>query len=187
MFYKYVIRDTVRVPPNRLTGDLKREVLAELKDTYEGIVDEDLGVIIAVTSVMETGEGKIIWGDGGVYVDTVFEVLAYKPLVQEVVDGYVTDITEFGAFVRVGPMDGLVHVSQIMDDFVRYDPSVPAFIGKETERMLRIGDKVRARIVTVAIRNSIADTKIGMTMRQPGLGKWEWIEAEKKKAAQEGE
>ncbi len=186
MFYKYVIRDTVRVPPNRLKGDLKKEVLAELKEMYEGVVDEDIGVVIAVTEVKETGEGKIIWGDGGVYVDTVFEVLAYKPLVQEVVDGYVTDITEFGAFVRVGPMDGLVHVSQVMDDFVRYDPSIPAFIGKETERMLKIGDNVRARIVTVAIRNSIADTKIGMTMRQPGLGKWEWIEEDKKKAAQEG-
>ncbi|NPA76594.1 MAG: DNA-directed RNA polymerase [Candidatus Diapherotrites archaeon] len=185
MFYKYTIRDTVRVPPNRLQGDLKAVVKEELRKTYEGTVDEDLGVILAVTDIKEIGEGKIIWGDGGVYVDTVFDALAYIPLVQEVVDGYVTDITEFGAFVRVGPMDGLVHVSQVMDDFVRYDPSIPAFIGKETERMLKIEDNVRARIVTVAMRPSIADTKIGMTMRQPGLGKWEWIEEDKKKAAQE--
>jgi len=187
MFYRHVVRDTVRVPPNRLKGDIEKVVLEELKGTYEGTVDEDMGAIVAVISVLETGEGKILWGDGGVYVDTVFEVLTYKPLVQEVVDGYVTDITEFGAFVRIGPFDGLVHVSQIMDDFVRYDPSVPAFIGKETEKTLKIGDNVRARIVTVAIRNSIADTKIGLTMRQPGLGKWEWIEAEKKKAPQEGD
>lgn len=178
MFYSYVIRDTVRVPPNRIKGDLRTEALAELKKAYEGIVDEDIGVVVAVTSVKETGEGKILWGDGGVYVDTVFEVLTYKPLIQEVVDGYVVDITEFGAFIRIGPFDGLVHVSQVMDDFVRYDPSVPAFIGKETERAIKIGDNVRARVVTVAIRNSIADTKIGMTMRQPGLGKWEWIKEE---------
>ena len=187
MFYKYTIRDTVRVSPNRLKGDLRKEVLAELKETYEGTVDEDLGVIIVVTTVLETGEGKILWGDGGVFVNTVFEVLAYKPLVQEVVNGYVTDITEFGAFVRVGPFDSLVHVSQVIDDFVRYDPSVPAFIGKETERMLKIGDNVRVRIVTVAIRNSIADTKIGGTMRQPGLGSWDWIEAEKKTAQERDE
>ena len=186
MFYVYTVRDTVRVPPSKLSGDLKKAVLEELKEVYEGTVDEDMGVIIAVTDVKEVGEGKIIWGDGGVYVDTVFDVLTFLPLLNEVVDGFITDITEFGAFARIGPLDGLIHVSQIMDDFVRYDPSVPAFIGKESNRTLRIGDMVRARIVTVALRESIADTKVGLTMRQPGLGKWEWIEAEKKKAEQEG-
>ncbi len=186
MFYVYTVRDTVRVPPSKLSGDLKKAVLEELKEVYEGTVDEDMGVIIAVTGVKEVGEGKIIWGDGGVYVDTVFDVLTFLPLLNEVVDGFITDITEFGAFARIGPLDGLIHVSQIMDDFVRYDPSVPAFIGKESNRTLRIGDMVRARIVTVSLKESIADTKIGLTMRQPGLGKWEWIEADKKKAEQEG-
>lgn len=181
MFYVCTLRDTVRVPPNRLSGDLKKAVLEQLKEEYEGIVDEDIGVVVAILSVKETGEGKIIWGDGGVYVDTVFEALTYVPLLQEVVDGFVTDITEFGAFVRIGPLDGLVHVSQITDDFVRYDPSIPAFLAREGKRVLRIGDMVRARIVTVSLRESIADTKVGLTMRQPGLGKWEWIEEDKKK------
>ncbi len=185
MFYVYTVRDTVRVPPRKISEDLKKAVLEELKDVYEGTVDEDMGVIVAILDVKEIGEGKIIWGDGGVYVDTVFDVLTFYPTLNEVVDGFITDITEFGAFARIGPLDGLIHVSQIMDDFVRYDPSVPAFIGKESNRMLRIGDFVRARIVTVSLKESIADTKIGLTMRQPGLGKWEWIEAEKKKAEEQ--
>ncbi len=185
MFYVYTVRDTVRVPPRKISEDLKKAVLEELKDVYEGTVDEDMGVIVAILDVKEIGEGKIIWGDGGVYVDTVFDVLTFYPTLNEVVDGFITDITEFGAFARIGPLDGLIHVSQIMDDFVRYDPSVPAFIGKESNRMLRIGDFVRARIVTVSLKDSIADTKIGLTMRQPGLGKWEWIEAEKKKAEEQ--
>jgi len=185
VFYVYTVRDTVRVPPRKISEDLKKAVLEELKDVYEGTVDEDMGVIVAILDVKEIGEGKIIWGDGGVYVDTVFDVLTFYPTLNEVVDGFITDITEFGAFARIGPLDGLIHVSQIMDDFVRYDPSVPAFIGKESNRMLRIGDFVRARIVTVSLKDSIADTKIGLTMRQPGLGKWEWIEAEKKKAEEQ--
>ncbi len=185
MFYVYTVRDTVRVPPRKISEDLKKAVLEELKDVYEGTVDEDMGVIVAILDVKEIGEGKIIWGDGGVYVDTVFDVLTFYPTLNEVVDGFITDITEFGAFARIGPLDGLIHVSQIMDDFVRYDPSVPAFIGKESNRMLKIGDFVRARIVTVSLKESIADTKIGLTMRQPGLGKWEWIEAEKKKAEEQ--
>ena len=180
MFYVYTVRDTIRVPPSKMGGDLKQAVLEQLKEEYEGTSDEDAGIVVAVTDVKETGEGTVIWGDGGVYVDAIFDVLTYKPLLQEVVDGFVTDITEFGAFVRLGPVDGLVHVSQIIDDFIRYDPSIPAFVTKEGEKMLRIGDMVRARVVTVSLKESPADTKIGLTMRQPGLGKHEWIEEKKK-------
>ncbi|HIP74261.1 MAG TPA: DNA-directed RNA polymerase, partial [Euryarchaeota archaeon] len=48
MFYRHVVRDTVRVPPNRLKGDIEKVVLEELKGTYEGTVDEDIGAIVAV-------------------------------------------------------------------------------------------------------------------------------------------
>ncbi len=185
MFYVCTVKDSVRIPPSEIGKDLKEAVKKQLKEEYEGYVDEDLGVIIAILEVKKLGETKVIWGDPGVYIDAVFDVLTYYPLLQEVVDGVVTDITEFGAFARIGPMDGLIHVSQIMDDFVRYDPSVPAFIGKESNRVLKIGDLVRARIVTVSLKESVTDSKVGLTMRQPGLGKWEWIEAEKKKAEEE--
>ncbi len=171
----YTIRGTVRVPPAKMGSDRKVAVLEELKKLYEGMVDEDLGVIIKVIDVDEVGEGVVVPGDAGVYHEAVYKVLTYKPLLQEVVEGYVTDITEFGAFVRIGPLEGLVHMSQIMDEFVRYDPSIPAFIGKESERRLEVGDIVRARIVSVSLKETVADSKVGLTMRQPGLGKLEWI------------
>ncbi|NPA86394.1 MAG: DNA-directed RNA polymerase [Candidatus Diapherotrites archaeon] len=176
MFYLYTVRDSVAVPPSKLSGDLKEAVLSQLKEDLEGRVDEDMGVIVAVTKVKEVGDAVIIPGDPNVFVDTVFEVLTYLPLLQEVVDGYVVDVAEFGLFVRIGPMDGLVHMSQIMDDYVRYDPSIPAFIGRETGRMVGMKDKVRARIVTVSLKETIAESKVGLTMRQPGLGKWEWLQ-----------
>ncbi len=45
-------------------------------------------------------------------------MLTYMPFVEEVVAGEVTELAEFGAFVRIGPIDGLVHVSQITNDFL---------------------------------------------------------------------
>ncbi len=190
MFYVCTVRDSVRVPPRALGREMKKEnlkeaVLKQLKEDYEGYVDEDLGVIVAVLDVKELGEVKLPPGDPNAYIDAVFDILTFYPLMQEVVDGIITDITEFGAFARIGPMDGLIHVSQIMDDYVRYDPSIPAFIGKETNRTLKMGDLVRARIVSVSLKETVTDSKVGLTMRQPGLGKWEWIEAEKKKAEEE--
>ena len=48
--------------------------------------------------------------------------------------------------------------------------------------------KVRARIVTISINEiSPRESKIGLTMRQPGLGKHEWIAEDQNRAAAGGE
>ena len=84
-----------------------------------------------------------------------------------------------------GPMDGLVHVSQITDDYINYDARNASLIGKESNKILQQSDKVRARIVALSLKGkSIRDSKIGLTMRQPHLGSFDWIEAEKRKIAE---
>jgi len=181
--YKVVtVRDTVRVPPSRFEEPLEEVALDILRKSYEGSTDKDLGVILAITEVKEIGIGRIIMGDGASYHDVTFEALVYKPELNEVVLGEVVEIVEFGGFLRLGPIDGLVHVSQVMDDFVGYDKKKGVLYGKETRRSLREGDKVLARIVTVSMKKGARAGKIGLTMRQPGLGKLEWIEEEREGA-----
>ena len=182
MYKLLTIQDTVRVPPNRFAEPLDEAVLDILRKNYEGITDKDVGTVLAITEVKEVGTGRIIVGDGASYHDVTFEALVYKPEVNEVVLGEVVEIVEFGGFVRLGPIDGLVHVSQVMDDFVGYDKKKVSLYGKESKRSLREGDKVRARVVTVSIRRGARGGKIGLTMRQPGLGKLEWIEEARKGA-----
>ena len=58
----------------------------------------------------------MIHGDGAVYQRVKFNALTFKPEVGEVVEGTVCEVVEFGAFVRFGPLDGLLHMSQIMKD-----------------------------------------------------------------------
>ncbi len=68
----------------------------------------------------DIGEGVIIPGDGAAYYDTKFKILTYKPEMQEVVIGRVSDITDFGAFIDIGPVDGMIHISKTMDDYVSF-------------------------------------------------------------------
>ena len=150
-----------------------------------GRIEKNVGVILAVTDVRAVSEGKIILGDGAVYFDTTFEVMSYVPMVHEVVEGYVTEVTEFGVFVNFGPIDGLIHVSQITEDFMTYDQKNAMLVGKESSKTLKVGDVVRARIVTVSMKNRVSESKIGLTMRQPYLGKNEWIEDDKKRQAED--
>ena len=79
-------------------------------------------------------------------------------------------------------MDGLLHVSQVMDDRVDVDEENKRLIGKDSGRILEVGNKVRARVVSLDLNEkNPQDSKIGLTMRQPGLGRLEWIEEDHKK------
>ncbi|MCD6371525.1 MAG: DNA-directed RNA polymerase [Candidatus Aenigmarchaeota archaeon] len=176
------LRSNIRVPPSLFGKELKESIKEAINKEFIGYLGEE-GLMLALIKINEIGEGKIIPGDGAVYYDTAFEVLAYKPILHEVIEGEVSEITEFGVFVRMGPIDGLVHVSQVMDDYVSY--SNGTLVGKESKKLLKLKDKVRARIIAISLK-SIKGAKIGLTMRQPGLGKIEWIEAEKKKEEGEG-
>ena len=110
----------------------------------------------------------------------VFKLLVFKPELHEVIIGEVVDNTQFGSFIRIGPLDGLVHISQIMDDFVSYDEKNSMFSGRQTKRTLKLGDAVRARVIGVSLGKKVQN-KVTLTMRQPFLGSLTWIEEEKKK------
>jgi len=181
--YKLVtVEDIVRVPPKRFGEPLDTVVEDILKTEYEGRFDRDLGVILAITEVNDIGEGHLIPGDGASYHNTVFKTITFKPDLHEVLDSEVVEIVEFGAFMRLGPLDGLAHVSQITDDFIVHDGKRGALVGKESNRALEAGDKVRARIVAVSLgSDKTKESKINLTMRQPGLGKFQWLNEDRKK------
>lgn len=179
MYRIVIVEEKIRVPPNKLGADVREAVKESIAEQMEGVLDPRLGVILAVVSVESVGEGKIVAGDPGVFYDSNFKLLVYKPELQELTFGQVIDNTEFGSFIRIGPMDGLIHISQLMDDFVSYDSKNSVFLGKESRRTLKEKDSVRARIISVSFGKE--ENKIGLTMRQVGLGNLQWIEEEKRK------
>lgn len=181
MYYLTKLVNTVRVPPSRFEEPLEEVVMDILTQSLVGTFDKKLGFMIAIKNIEDIGVGKVIIGDGAAYYDVTFNALFFKPELHEIIEGEVIEITEFGAFVRIGPVDGLVHISQITDDYIDYDPKNCILVGKETKRVLKEGDKVRARIVAISTKQLPLKVNIGLTMRQPGLGKLEWIEEEKKK------
>ena len=93
--------------------------------------------------------------------------------------GKISDITDFGAFIEIGPIDGMIHVSQTMDDYVSFSKT-GTLTGKESKKILKVNDICRARIIAVSYKD-ITNPKIGLTMRQNMLGNINWIEDELKK------
>jgi len=178
MFYVVDIEDYVRVEPKLFGLDTKTAVEEQLAITYNNYHDEEIGEVIAVINVSNVGEGIIIPGDGAAYYNSDFKLLVWKPEINELVFGTITEITTFGAFLNMGAMQGMIHISQTMEDFVSFSTS-NVLSGRSTKRVLKKGDNCLARIVAISYKGD--QPKIGLTMRQPGLGKLEWIEEEKKK------
>ncbi len=183
MYKILTIKDEVRVIPTKFGLPVEQGVRESLQDHIEGKLNPELGIFLSVLDVVSVGEGNIVPEDGAIHYPAEFRTMVFKPEMNEVVIGQVVDITEFGAFTRIGPLDALVHVSQIVDDRISYDAKNAIFTGKKTALRLKEGDLVRARVVAVSLGKG--RTKISLTMRQPTLGAIEWIEKEKKKKKDE--
>ena len=170
------VKDRVRVDPKLLGEEINKSIEDAIVSDYVNKLLPQ-GVVLSLVSIDEIGEGHIIPGDGAVFYETIFKILVWKPELHEIVEGKVKEITEFGCFVNIGPVDGMMHISQVMDDFVSVSKS-GSLQGRETNRSLKVGDLVRARIIAISLRN-LESAKIALTMRQEGLGKLEWIYSQK--------
>ncbi len=183
MYFISTIEDKVRVPPEWLSGNKIEAIKRSLAKKYENkIVPELEGVVLAIMDILEVGQGRLVVEDPGVHYPVKFKALVFRPLLNEVVEGQVVDITEFGVFVRFGPIDALCHISQVTNDYLSYDRKNVMLVGRDTKRVLKVGHIVRARIIGVSMKKS-EQNKIILTMRQPGLGAIEWIIAEREEKA----
>ena len=176
MYASVKLADTIRVPPERFGEDLDVVVKDIVQKTFEGVIRKNHGLIVAVDNINALGDGIVIHGDGGMYQKVEFDALTFNPALQEITDAIVCEIVEFGAFCHMGPFDALIHMSQIMNDYVNVDAENERITGKENRRVLKVGDPVRTRIVAVSLNElSARESKIGLTMRQPALGAHEWL------------
>ncbi|MFZ3576682.1 ribonuclease R [Virgibacillus sp. DJP39] len=76
----------------------------------------------------------------------------------EVYAGVISSVTNFGLFVELeNTVEGLVHVSQLTDDYYHYDQRNYAMIGERTGNIYRIGDAVEVRVIAVNTEERVVD------------------------------
>ena len=178
MFYLLEVEDHIRVEPKHFGLPTKEAVEKQLNETYVNKVNKELGYVLSVISVDKIEDGILIPGDGAAYYKSIFKIIVWRPELQELIYGTISDITNFGAFIQIGPAQGMIHISQTMDDYVSLNKT-GTLSGKSSKRNLAKGDNCIARVVAISYKGD--SPKIGLTMRQPGLGKIEWLEEDKKK------
>ncbi len=178
MFYLVEVEDHVRVEPKHFGLSTHEAIEKQLNESYVDKVNKELGFVIAVIVVDKVEDGVIIPGDGAAFYKSHFKVLVWRPELHELVYGTIAEIATFGAFMQIGPAQGMIHISQTMEDYVSFSKT-GTLSGKASKRNLDQNDDCLARVVAISYKSG--EPKIGLTMRQPGLGKLEWIKEDKRK------
>ncbi|GLQ95122.1 ribonuclease R [Dyella acidisoli] len=98
-------------------------------------------------------------------VDERFRCAWMAKHIGEEFDGVVTGVTSFGLFVELeeSKVSGLVHISQLSNDYYHFDPIRHLLKGERSGLQFRLGDHVRIQV----LRASLEDRKIDFRMVQP--------------------
>lgn len=90
-------------------------------------------------------------------------------------DGVISGVTSFGMFVELpNGVEGLVHISSLMDDYYDYYEERYALVGTHTGHQYRLGDEVRIEVLQV----NISDRAIDFIMAGENAGVREHIRAQ---------
>src|SRR5665648_89230 len=143
--------DIVRIPPSRLTNSLRNTAIGILKEKYESMISAELVYVIMIIDANADSVGKLVTGDGATYHKVTFKALTFFPKIQEIVEGEIIEITDFGAFVRIGPTDALLHLSQITDDYLKSDIKQGMIIANQSSlSLIHISEPTRLGMISYA-------------------------------------
>jgi ribonuclease R len=86
-------------------------------------------------------------------------------------DGVVTGVTSFGLFVELteSRVSGLIHISQLPNDYYRFEPSRHLLEGERTGNHFRLGDFARVQVLRASLEDRKIDFRLvpGVTKPQP--------------------
>lgn len=134
----------IRRYPDLVIHRIIKEVLA--KGKMPGKRKDKLAVFVADASIQSSEREKVATEAERDSVD-LKKVEFMKDKIGEEYPAVISGVTSFGLFVELDNMvEGLVHVTNLMDDFYEYDENKLSLTGRHTRRSFRIGDSVKVRL-----------------------------------------
>ncbi|NAW85273.1 ribonuclease R [Photobacterium halotolerans] len=88
-------------------------------------------------------------------------------------EGVIANVTGFGFFVRLNELniDGLVHISNLDNDYYQFDPIGQRLVGDASGKIYRLGDTVQVKVAAINLNDRQIDFELvggGRKARRPG-------------------
>src|SRR5207237_2651669 len=77
-------------------------------------------------------------------------------------EGVITGVADYGFYAQAEtlPIEGLVHISTLTDDYYDFEEESHSLTGRRTRRRYRLGDKVQVRAVRVDLQRRQLDFRV---------------------------
>ncbi len=77
-------------------------------------------------------------------------------------DAIITGVADYGFFGQAEtlPVEGLVHISTLTDDYYYFDDRSHSLVGQRGKRRYRLGDKVKVKVVRVDLQRRQLDFRV---------------------------
>ena len=148
----------IRRYPDLIVHRLIRTYLIE-KDTSATTVARWGGIMDEIADHTSSRERRAV--DAERDTDALKKAQFMSDKIGEEFEGIVSSVTNFGMFIELpNTVEGLVHISNMTDDYYRFDDRSMSMIGERTGRIFRIGDEVRIRVTNVIIEESSVDFEV---------------------------
>jgi ribonuclease R len=84
-----------------------------------------------------------------------------KPYVGENFSAKISGVTNFGIFVQLeNSVEGLVHISTLIDDFYQFQQESYSLIGEHTRKVYRLGQDIKVRLTRVSVEDRQIDFEV---------------------------
>ena len=84
-----------------------------------------------------------------------------KPYVGETFKARISGVTNFGLFVQLdNSIEGLVHISTLIDDFYQFRPESYSLLGEHTRTVYQLGQEVKVRLTRVSVEDCQIDFEV---------------------------
>ena len=77
-------------------------------------------------------------------------------------EGNVSGVTEWGMYVEIDPtkIEGMVSLRDIRSDFFEFDEARYCLVGKRTNKIFRLGDRVRIKVKNANLEQRLLDYEL---------------------------
>lgn len=125
-------------------------------------------------------------------VENWLKTFFMKERIGELFDGTISAVTAFGIFVALDSVyvEGLVHVSELGQDYFQFDNVKHQMLGERTGERFRLGDRVRVKLVRADLESNkidfvlVRERPVGKSLKHAkGAGKAEIKKSGRKRAA----
>lgn len=152
-YYCHFTSPIRRYPDLQIHRIIKAYINNKLNEKRINQLEERVAYIADKSSAMERIADEVERDTNDV---KIAEFMSDK--IGEEYEGIISSVTSFGVFVELdNTVEGLVHISNIIDDYYQFDSANHCLIGDRTRRTLKIGDIVKVKVAKVNIAKAEID------------------------------